>query len=315
MTLEVRDLRVELASPSGRFAALDGVSLRVEAGECVALVGESGCGKTTFALACMRLLPPGGRIAGGSIRLDGRELLSLSEREMDSVRGAQLGLIFQEPSAALDPVMRVGAQVAEPLEIHGLARGEEARRRVVETLRAVGLRDPERLLPEVPHRLSGGMRQRVGIAAAIAAGPRVLFADEPTTALDAPLRASVLDLLDRRRREDGSSVVLISHDLVSVGRRADRIAVLYAGRVVEEGPASDVLGSPIHPYTRALLACCGRDANPIPGSPPPGPARPSGCRFHPRCSLRVETCVTRDPRLLPVASRADRRVACPVVSP
>ncbi|HKD99941.1 MAG TPA: ABC transporter ATP-binding protein [Planctomycetota bacterium] len=229
MILEVRDLRVRL----GSTFVLDGVSLSIGAGECVAVVGDSGSGKTTLALACMGLLPRGGRVVEGSIRFDGRELVGAGERELDELRGRSMAMLFQEPAAALDPIQRVGAQVSETLEVHGLARGPESRGRVVEALRDAGVPNAERILGEVPHRLSGGLRQRVALASAIVARPRLLFADEPTTALDPPLRSHVLGLLGRLRRETGLAVVLISHDRDAVARHAQRVVALRRGRAAE----------------------------------------------------------------------------------
>ncbi len=312
-TLRVRGLRVELPGRGGAVPVLDGVDLRIGAGECVALVGESGSGKTTLALACAGLLPEGSRVEG-RIELGGRDVTELRDRDWDALRGAAIGFVFQEPSLALDPVMRVGRQVAESLEVHGIARGDEARRRVVALLAECGLPRPEALLHEVPHRLSGGMRQRVALAAALVAEPRLLVADEPTTALDASLRAHVLRLLERRRRERGLSVLLVSHDLASVGRHADRIVVLYAGRVAEEGPAAAVLREPRHPYTRALVACAGAAPRPIPGRAPSPGARPEGCAFHPRCERRAPSCAESVPAPESWPGDPARRVACPVVA-
>ncbi|MBX3025101.1 ABC transporter ATP-binding protein [bacterium] len=306
--LEIEDLRVEFDGA----APVDGVSLSLAAGRTLGLVGESGCGKTLTALSVMRLVPPPGRIAGGRIGFAGRDLLALDDRDMRAVRGRAIGMVFQEPMTALNPVLTVGAQIAEAAAVHGAGRAA-ARVRAVEMLRLVEIPDAERRLDAYPHQLSGGMRQRVMLAMALACGPQLLIADEPTTALDVTIQAQVLDLLGALQQRLGMALLLVTHDLGVVAERADEIAIMYAGRVVETGGAADVLAAPAHPYTRALLASLpapdrrGR-LEAIPGTVPDPARLPSGCRFRDRCRDAIADCAVRDPGLRPIADR--RRVAC-----
>ena len=297
--LEVRGLTTEFVSPRTGVRrvvrAVDGVSFEIAPGEILALAGESGSGKSVTALSILRLVPPPGRIVSGSIRFEGRDLLTVDEPDLLRVRGARIGFVFQEPMTALNPVFTVGDQIAEALEVHGVARGAAARARAVELLDAVRIPEPARRARDFPHQLSGGMRQRVLIAAAMACRPPLVIADEPTTALDATIQADILDLLVAMRREHGLSLLLITHDLGIVGRVADRVAVMYAGRIVETGPAPDVLRSPRHPYTRGLLASLpgqvpGARLEAIPGAVPDLAALPPGCAFAPRCPDRFEAC-------------------------
>jgi oligopeptide/dipeptide ABC transporter ATP-binding protein len=314
-TLEARRIRVEAPGLTGSVAPVEGVDLVAPAGRTLALVGESGSGKTLTALALLRAVPPPARWAGGRVLLGGRDLTALDEREMRRVRGGQIGLVPQDPAAALDPVRRVGWQIAETLRAHERMGGARARALAGEALAQVGLpRDDH------PHRLSGGQRQRAMIALALAPGPAVLVADEPTSALDPSVQVEVLDLLERRRRERGLTLVLVSHDLGAVGRLADRVAVMYSGRVVEEGPAGALLARPRHPYTVGLLAAAPRidrparaRATPIPGSPPHPGARPPGCTFAPRCPARRDECEAARPPLREVGE--GRRVACVLTEP
>jgi oligopeptide/dipeptide ABC transporter ATP-binding protein len=313
--LEVRDLRVRFDVEDGVVRALDGVSFTVEAGQTLAIVGESGAGKTVAGLSLLGLVPPPGRIDGGQILLRGRDLLALDESEMRRVRGAAIAMVFQDPLAALNPVLTIGDQIGEALQLHlGLSR-RERRVRAAALLAEVGIGDAARRLDAYPHQLSGGQRQRAMIAMALSCRPALLVADEPTTALDPTVQAQVIELMQRLQRELGSGIVLISHDLGAVARMADRVAVMYAGRIVEEGPAEAVFARPRHPYTWGLLdstpridAPRGRRLTAIPGSPPSLLAVPSGCPFHPRCRSRRPGCDTLRPELRPVAE--SQRAAC-----
>ncbi len=303
--LEVRDLSVEFGTDDGTVRAVDGVGLAVEAGRTLAVVGESGSGKSVTALSILRLIPsPPGRIAGGRIVFRGRDLLGLSGAQMRAVRGNDIAMVFQDPMTALNPVLTIGVQIMEPLRLHqGLGRAA-ARGRAGELLREVGVGDAERRLDDYPHRLSGGQRQRVMIAMALACRPALLIADEPTTALDVTVQAQILDLMQEQQRALGSGILLISHDLGVVARMADRVAVMYAGRIVEEGPAEAVFATPKHPYTWGLLDSIprldggrGRRLVPIPGHPPSLIQPPSGCPFHPRCRARRPQCAEAVPPL------------------
>ncbi len=299
--LEVRDLRVWLNAPGGTVRAVDGVDLSLTPGETFALLGESGCGKSMTALSILRLLPAAARVIGGSVRLDGTDLLRLPEHAMRAVRGGRVAMIFQEPQSSLNPVLTVGDQVAESVRRHqGLSRGDAARR-VVELLEAVGIPEAARRVREYPHQLSGGMKQRVMIAIALAGEPELLIADEPTTALDVTIQAQVLDLLGRLRRERGMAVLLITHDLGVVAESAQRVAVMYAGQIVEEGTTAALFGQALHPYTRKLFAALpgvgkrGGVLEVIPGSVPPLTGEIQGCRFSARCDLAWARCRTTVP--------------------
>ncbi len=304
--LEIEGLRTWFETEAGTARAVDGVSLSMEEGEAVGLVGESGCGKTVTALSLMGLVPgPTGRIRdGSSIRLRGRELVGLAKGEMREVRGRKMAMVFQEPMTALNPVLPVGEQVGEALRFHEGVSGKEARRAAVRLLQEVGIPDPERRMKEYPHRLSGGMRQRVCLAIALSCGPELLIADEPTTALDVTIQAQILELLADLRRRRGMALLLISHDLSVVGRVCDRVAVMYGGRIVETGPVAAVFGSPRHPYTRGLLRSLPRVGGgrrrlePIPGAVPEPTAWPSGCRFRTRCAHAWERCAREEPPLI-----------------
>ena len=317
--LEVRGLATRFETPAGVVRAVDGVDLEVEAGETLAVAGESGSGKSLTLLSIVGLVPPPGRVVAGSVRFAGRELRGLGERDLRALRGARIGLVFQEAGAALDPLMRVGAQVEEALRAHLPLTRREARARSLELLARVGLPDPARAHAAYAHELSGGMRQRAWIAAAIACGPELLLADEPTSALDVTVQAGVLDLLGELVRERSMGLVLVTHDLAVAATRADRVAVMYAGRIVEDGPARDVLERPRHPYTAALLRAQptleapppGREGEPLGalgGAPPDPAALPQGCRFHPRCALARARCGLEDPPLAPAGPA--RRSAC-----
>jgi oligopeptide/dipeptide ABC transporter ATP-binding protein len=311
--LEVSGLRTVFRLADGReAAAVDDVSFSIGRGETLGLVGESGSGKSVTALSIMRLVLPPGRIAAGRVVLDGQDLLVLDEARMRRVRGRRIGFVFQEPMVALDPVYTIGFQIAETLGVHKLARGENARRRVLELLRAVRIPDPERRAREYPHQLSGGLRQRAMIALALAAEPALLIADEPTTALDVTVQAEVLDLLREMRRSFNLSLLLITHDLAVVAEMADRVAVMYAGRIVEQAPVATVFSAPAHPYTRGLLASIpsgtsGARLRAIPGNVPGLGQIPGGCPFAPRCPDRFDPCGDRVPDLRPVGSHHDAR--------
>ncbi len=280
--------------------AVDDVSFEVRQGETLGLIGESGCGKSMIAFSILRLVQPPGRIAGGRVLFNGRDLLTLPEREMRKVRGAGISLIFQEPMTALNPVFTVGDQIAEAIIVHGLATNAEARRRAVELLDAVRVPEPARRARDYPHQLSGGMRQRVLIAMALACRPSLVIADEPTTALDVTIQAQILDLLAEMRAAFKLSMVLISHDFGVIAASADRVAIMYAGRIVEQGPVRDVFRAPAHPYTKALLASipggkAGRRLNAIEGVVPPLAELPTGCAFAPRCPEAMAECTQKRP--------------------
>jgi oligopeptide/dipeptide ABC transporter ATP-binding protein len=313
--LEVENLRVTFPGVNGsRFAAVDGVSFALSRGETLALVGESGCGKSLTSLSLLRLVPEPGRIEPESrIRLGETDVLSLRGEALRDIRGRRIGMIFQDPMTSLDPVFRVGDQIAEGIRAHFPVSKREARDRSVALLREVGIPDPVARAQSYPHQLSGGMRQRVMIAIALAAEPEILIADEPTTALDVTVQAQILEVLDQLRSQRGMAVLLITHDLGIVAGRADRVAVMYAGEIVEEAPTARLFAQPSHPYTQGLFASIPRLSgpierlNPIPGTVPPAAAWPSGCRFRPRCPYAFEPCV-RDPALLPAGP--EHRARC-----
>ncbi len=293
----------EVGSKSVR--AVDEISFEVRRGETLGLVGESGSGKSVTALSILRLVQPPGHVVGGSIELDGRDLLGLTETEMRHVRGAEISLIFQEPMTALNPVFTVGNQVAEALIVHDLASGRSAQRRAVELLESVRIPDPERRARDYPHQLSGGMRQRVLIAIALACRPSLVIADEPTTALDVTIQAQILELLRDLKASFDLSLLLITHDLGVIAETADRVAVMYAGRIVEQGPVRRIFKEPHHPYTRGLLASIpggkpGEPLNAIRGSVPDLGALPAGCAFGPRCPDHFPSCDTLPPEAVPV---------------
>ena len=313
--LEVEHLSVEFRLERTVASAVSDVSLSVDAGETVAVVGESGSGKTVTALAVMGLIDRPGAITGGEIRLAGRGLVGLSEREYRALRGREIAMVFQDPMTALNPVQRVGDQVAEAIAVHdGTASRRTARGRAVEMLERVGLSPAGARARAYPHELSGGMRQRVMMAMALANRPQVLIADEPTTALDVTTQAQILELLVDLQGEMGLALVIVTHDLGVVAGVADRVAVMYAGRVVEEGPVDALFGAAGHPYTRGLLASVPRREHErgglraIPGSPPDPARLPPGCAFHPRCALAEDRCRSAVPELRVVA--AGHRAAC-----
>ena len=309
--LEVEGLNLAIDGAQGRQGILYDIDLRLARGETLCLVGESGSGKSMTGLALMGLAPASARITGGSIRLGGVELVGAREEQLRRIRGRRIAMIFQEPMTALNPVLPIGLQITKSLREHRIvARGAE-HARAIELLQSVGITDPARRLHEYPHQLSGGMRQRVMIAIALAGEPEVLIADEPTTALDVTVQAQVLDLLRTLQARLGLAIILVTHDMGVVAEVADRVSVMYAGRKVEDGTLAQVLSRDAHPYTRALVACMPRrqrrGAGPraplteIPGVVPSPTAMPTGCRFHPRCPYAIDECATTPVELTTVA--------------
>jgi peptide/nickel transport system ATP-binding protein len=305
--LDVRNLRISFPTSDGRrFHPVDGVSFSLDRGETLALVGESGCGKSLTSLALLRLIPPPGRIdAGSAIRLGETDVLTLEGEALRQIRGRRIGMISQDPMTSLNPVFTAGDQIAEAVRAHLRVSKAEARERARALLQEVGIPDPAERLDAYPHQLSGGMRQRVMIAIALAAEPEILVADEPTTALDVTVQAQILEVLDELRRRRGMAVLLITHDLGIVAGRADRVAVMYAGQIVEEATTADLFARPSHPYTQGLFASVPRITGPVQrltpirGTVPPPTAWPEGCRFRPRCPQAFEKSEL-PPELLPV---------------
>jgi oligopeptide transport system ATP-binding protein len=301
--LEVQDLRTVFATKEGTVKAVDGVSFHLDAGETLGIVGESGCGKSVTALSIMRLQRPG-RIAGGKVLFKGRDLAQVSEQEMREIRGKEISMIFQDPMTSLNPVFRTGWQVAEPLILHKGLTHVKAMAEAVRLLGRVGIPAPAARARDYPHQFSGGMRQRAMIAMGLTTAPSVLIADEPTTALDVTIQAQILDLLRNVNREFGTATILITHNLGVVAGMCERVMVMYAGRVVESGPTTDVFAHPKHPYTWSLLRSIPRlddelhePLKAIEGLPPSLVDLPSGCAFHPRCTFKVDRCSKEAPRL------------------
>ena len=315
--LEVKGLRTSFYTRDGVVRAVDGIDFHVDRGEIMGLVGESGCGKSVTSLSIMRLVAKPGRIEGGQILFDGQDLLKLSSDQMRRVRGERISMIFQQPQSSLNPVWDVGKQISEVLEIHRGLKGSAARSRALELLRMVGIPDPKRRLSAYPHEMSGGMAQRVMIAMALACEPELLIADEPTTALDVTIQAQILDLMRNLRDETGTAIVLITHDLGVVAEMCDRVAVMYAGEIVEQSDVTTLFRRPKHPYTQGLIASIPvvgqvQDAlSTIPGNVPNLIDLPQGCRFAPRCLTRIERDVRLatevHPELLPIAPGHDVR--------
>jgi oligopeptide/dipeptide ABC transporter ATP-binding protein len=316
MLLDVRNLKTYFYTAVGIVRAVEGMTYTVRPGETVALVGESGCGKSVSALSVMRLVSaPAGRIIGGQVLFQGRDLLALDEESMRHIRGREIAMIFQEPMTSLNPVLSIGRQLTEPFEIHLGMPPEQARQQAVDLLATVGISDPGRRLTQYPHQFSGGMRQRMMIAMALACNPALVLADEPTTALDVTIQAQILELMKDLSRQRGIAVVLITHNLGVVARYADRVNVMYAGKLVEQGSARDVYSDPRHPYTVGLLRSVPRldeprkaTLHPIGGQPPDLMHLPPGCAFAPRCQYAIDRCRTEVPPLMPVA--ADHLSAC-----
>ncbi|MEE8581364.1 MAG: ABC transporter ATP-binding protein [Myxococcota bacterium] len=315
--LEVRGLRTEFPLQTGRVPVVDDVDLSVEAGEVLALVGESGCGKSITALSILRLVPRPGRIVSGRVLLAGREIQALPVTAMRRVRGHEIAMIFQEPMTSLNPVVSVGDQVVEAIRLHDKVSVAAARERTRGLFGRVGIPDPGARLRSYPHELSGGLKQRVMIAMALATRPKLLIADEPTTALDVTIQAQILELLRSLQRDLQMAILLITHDLGIVNQLAARVAVMYAGRIVETGPRREILAAPRHPYTAGLLSCIPVTSAPrarldeIPGVVPPPSDWPLGCRFSNRCSRVLEVCRSRSPGATDLAQ--DHRVWCHAV--
>jgi peptide/nickel transport system ATP-binding protein/oligopeptide transport system ATP-binding protein len=306
--LEVKDLRTSFFTPDGEIRVVDGVSFSVAPGRLTGIVGESGSGKTISVLSIMRLLPEGARVTGGSTLFDGVDLLKLSEGEMRAIRGARIAMIFQEPMTSLNPVFTIGNQIGEAIKLHQRTGRRETQTCIVEALRMVGIPDPERRINDYPHQLSGGMRQRVMIAMALACKPRLLIADEPTTALDVTIQAQILDLIRDLQQQLGLAVLLVTHDLGIVAEYADDVTILYAARVMERSTSAELFANPLNPYTKGLLASIPgidgrrqRRLQAIAGTIPNAAKPPSGCRFHPRCPIAIDDCARVDP---PLAEKA-----------
>ncbi len=319
MLLEVQGLQTQFQTSSGIVKAVDGISYDVRPGETVAIVGESGSGKSVSALSIMRLIPwPPGRVVGGSVLFDGRDLLKLNNDEMRAVRGRDIGMVFQEPMTSLNPVLSIGLQLTETLQHHLKLSPAAARATAIDLLRMVGIAEPERRLRQYPHHFSGGMRQRVMIAMALACEPKLIIADEPTTALDVTIQAQILELMKDLTRRLGAALIIITHNLGVVARYADRVNVMYAGRIVESGASRDIYYHPRHPYTRALLRSVPRldrarkeRLDPVQGQPPDLTRLPVGCAFRPRCQFAVDHCSREAPSL--TASSSGHLSACWVV--
>jgi len=318
MLLSIQDLKVYFRGNHKVAKAVDGMSLEVAQGETVCLVGESGCGKTVSALAILGLIPsPPGEIVGGRVVFNGQDLTAFSEERLQKVRGRQIAMVFQEPMTSLNPVFTIGDQIAEAIMVHENGKAEEVEKRCVRLLTDVGIADPEERLKDYPHQLSGGQCQRVMIAMALACNPEVVIADEPTTALDVTVQAQILDLFTELQERRNMAVLYITHDLGVVRKIADRVYVMYAGIIVEQGQASDIFHNPCHPYTQGLLASLpdrvkrGKKLKSIPGTVPDPAYKPEGCPFHPRCGLAVASCREALPEMRHWGGKHLSR--CPVV--
>ena len=308
--LQVRDLRTHFHTRHGVARAVDGVDFSIAKGEVLGLVGESGCGKSVTSLSIMQLVPPPGRLESGQILFDDRDLATLSRKELESMRGDAISMIFQQPQSSLNPVFSVGGQISEVFEIHRDYGGEEIEERAIDMLKQVGIPEPEKRMKAYPHEMSGGMAQRVMIAMALACEPELLIADEPTTALDVTIQAQILDLMRALQRDRGTAVLLITHDLGVVAEMADRVAVMYAGEIVEETDVRTLFGDPKHPYTQGLIGSIpvlgqvSDELATIQGTVPSLVNLPTGCRFAPRCQARIdnklEICTQEQPKLEPV---------------
>ena len=317
-TLAVSNLRTRFGGASAGATVVDGVTFTLQPDRTTALVGESGCGKSVTALSLMRLIEPPGHIVSGSVTLDGRDLLTLDEREMEQVRGARIGMVFQDPLTSLNPALSIGGQIVETLQAHQPMSRAQAERKAIELLARVGVANPEQRIHDFPHHFSGGMRQRVLIAAAISCSPSVIIADEPTTALDVTVQAKILRLLHDLQRDMGAALLLITHDLGVVAAMADEVLVMYAGRIVERADVDTLFHNPRHPYTKTLLACVAgieddrrSPLEPIGGSAPDLRNPPPGCRFAPRCPSAQDICRRQDQTLRAVSS--DHEAACVLV--
>ncbi len=321
--LEVKDLRTHFPTRAGLVRAVDGVSFYLDRGELLGLVGESGCGKSITALSIMRLISPPGKIVAGEIIFDGKELLKLSDQEMRAIRGDDIAMIFQDPMTSLNPVFNVGEQIAEALRLHRHLSRKGAREAAIAAMREVSIPDPARRVDDYPHQLSGGMRQRVMIAMALACDPKLLIADEPTTALDVTIQAQILELLDGLRKTRELAVLLITHDLGVVAEVADRVAVMYTGKIVEESPVDELFARPKHPYTEGLLRSVPKltaehvarkqRLETIEGTVPSPTNLPPGCHFAPRCPYRLPRCTEGEIPLYELAG--DVQVRCVLFDP
>ena len=312
--IKIQNLKTHFFTYNGVVRAVDGIDLEVNRNEVVGLVGETGCGKSVTVRSTMGLVAEPGRIVAGRVSLDGENLLVKSEAELRRIRGSRMSMIFQNPLSSLNPVFTIGNQVSHVIGIHQNKNKKEARRRAVEVFELVRLPDPDRLLKKYPHELSGGMLQRVMIAMALSCRPEVLIADEPTTALDVTIQAQILSLMLRLKEETGTAIIIITHDLGVVAETCDRVAVMYAGLIVEQGPVQAIFNEPLHPYTEGLLASLpgrqevGDELRTIEGLVPDLIHPPSGCRFHPRCPIAEEVCRQEVPELL--EKNVGRAVAC-----
>lgn len=318
MLFEIEDLCVDFGAGTGSQRIIDGVSLNIEAGSTFGIVGESGCGKSILSLSVLRLLPAGAHIASGDIRLSGRSLTALSNRAIRELRGREISMIFQEPMSALNPVFTIGEQLEEVFLVHEGGDRRSARRKSIEALGALGVPAPEIRIGHYPRQLSGGMLQRVMIAMALACRPKLLIADEPTTALDVTIQRQILDLIRNQQEEFGTAVLFISHDLGVIAEVCDHVAVLYSGQIVEESSVDALFDDPRHPYTKGLMRAMPRldvlgeseELFEIEGSVPSPSSRPRGCPFHPRCGVVRPVCVDRAPLLTSIDSDGHHRVAC-----
>jgi peptide/nickel transport system ATP-binding protein len=312
--LEIRDLRLEFKTSSGNLKALNGITFEVHSGEVFGLVGETGCGKTVTGLSILRLLPRSAVITGGRVIFDGVDLLGLPQDQIESIRGSRIAMIFQDPSTSLNPVFTVGSQIERVVRQHMPVTRRQAREKTRAVLAAVGLPDVDRILGSYPHQLSGGMQQRVMIAMALSCSPRLLIADEPTTALDVTIQAQILKLLRDLQKAFDLSIILITHNLGVIAQTCDRLAVLYGGRVVETGPTREIFNHPQHPYTRGLMNAIptaearGKKMATIPGNVPSNPGAMTGCTFAPRCEYAMQRCTVETPTLYPLAE--DHASAC-----
>lgn len=301
--LDIKDLRTYFYTENGVVPSVDGVSLQLKKGETVGIVGESGCGKSVTSLSIMGLVGAPGKVAGGEINFDGKDLVKASKKEMRKIRGNEIAMIFQEPLSSLNPVFTVGSQVAEAIRLHQKASKAEAKEKTIELLKVVGIPIPEKVYSSYPHSLSGGMRQRIMIAMALSCSPKLLIADEPTTALDVTIQAQILHLMRELSRKNDTAIMLITHDLGVVAEMVDRVIVMYAGQVVEQTDVYSLFKEPKHPYTKGLLNSTPRihelneELTSIEGTVPTPAEMPKGCRFHPRCPFAMEKCVTDEPQL------------------
>jgi len=319
MLLEVEDLKTHFFTDDGVVKAVDGVTFSLEKGKTLGVVGESGCGKSVTALSIMRLISPPGRIVEGRILFEGRDITQIPEEQMRAIRGNNISMIFQEPMTSLNPVFTVGNQIGEAIVLHQKVSKKEARDRTIEMLRKVKIPAPEMRVDEYPHQLSGGMRQRVMIAMALACNPKLLIADEPSTALDVTIQAQILDLLQELQSDLGMSILLITHDLGVIAEIADYVVVMYASKVVERAPVKELFGNPLHPYTNGLFLsrpALGADKKKklavIPGTVPNPLQFPSGCKFHPRCPKMIDRCKEKEPELIKLLP--GHKLACDVVA-